>query len=996
MANTHTIQCPFCNATFKRSKERQEQNPLVYCAYCGHRLLGELKAADAPVSPKSLSLVSPPLEAEIKSHIGQYQVVETIGKGGMGEVFLAYDPVCGRMVAIKRIRADLAEFPLLKMRFMREARITSQLTHPAIIPIYSIGCTDNLIYYIMPYVEGETLKMVIKRAKEHEKRQQKKVDPHTSIGYLVRQFLLVCQAVAYAHSKGVLHRDLKPENVIIGKYGQVLILDWGLAKVLGDEEDPPIKRDVPDVRSGITRLGKVVGTIAFMAPERAQGKPASIKTDIYSLGVMLYQLLTLQIPFRRKSLATFKKSYAKEQLVPPEVMAPYRDVPEVLSETVKKCLTVDEHARYDSVDELIASLENYLEGRSEWVEVHTLSVDRKEDWLFQENVLLTEHLALTRQTETSEWVSLMISKEGFSGNTKLEAHIKIGKISQGIGLLFSVPESMDIRHVTDGYCLWLGREHESVKTTKLLLSSVSVYEAPEVVLKPDEWYRVRIEKVDDKVSVYLNDQISLSYVSHIPVIGTHVGILSRDADFEIDKLQLSVGSQNITVNCLAVPDAFLASKLYSKALLEYRRLGTAFIGRQEGREALFRAGMTLLEQAKSEQNKALLEDALEEFGHLRNTPGAPLEYLGKSFVYNELADIEEEAKCFELALRRYHMHPLIHILEEQLIFRMYESAHQNRLAAYHFICLVTRFMPNWAEGHLPNKLFSNLEKNWEKPFFILHGDHNGDLELRRISINLVVSFWLEKPYIIAEMVEDILARPIVAMTYLSDALFLLVLLGRSDLAKEKMARIKQVLSPSEQERYHLSLELSNSLIAASQDIKPGVLYIQTLLTKPLSQEQERFIWYLLRQAIDSGDQDSSDRIVHRLLKIEFDYTNQESIDALIIEKLLYEGDFIRIEQVLSKHSPLKRSKESSPLYFINALKDGVQAATHEFHKLLDIAFPRSWVLGAHFLAGKIHMTPAGWFLRSFAFERRCLYQQLRLFWHVAQDPEKSAYWKSLL
>lgn len=1008
MNKEHFIQCPFCNASFKRSKERQEAKPLVYCAYCGSRLLLEQKTTNAPHIPSALSLVEAPTTEQVQTTIGQYQIVKSIGKGGMGEVFLAYDTVCGRMIALKQIREDLTKFPLLKMRFLREARITAQLTHPAIIPIYSIGCVDNLIYYSMPYVEGETLKMLIRRAKDKEKRLARKPDPHSSIPFLVRQFLQVCQAVAYAHSKGVLHRDLKPENIIIGKYGQVLILDWGLAKVLGDAEELPVKTDTsddePDAGAGITRIGKVVGTVSFMAPERAQGKPATIKTDIYSLGVMLYQLLTLQLPFRRKSLKEFKKRCTKEQLISPEIMAPYRDVPEVLSETVKRCLAVDETWRYNTVDELIASLENYLEGKSEWVEVKELAIKCKDDWQFQENVLLTEHLALTRATETSEWVSLMISKEGFSGNMKLEARLRVGVNGQGIGLLFSAPESMDIRHLTDGYCLWLGAEHEHAKTTKLLLSSVSVLEAPQIVLKNDVWHSVRLEKVDDQVSFYLDDTLRFSYVSHIPVIGNHVGLLSRDADFEMQELTISVGSQNINVNCLAVPDAFLASKMYTKALTEYRRIGSSFIGRQEGREALFRAGMTLLEQAKDtafiQDRRHLLDLSLEEFGHLRNTPGAPLEYLGKSFVYNELADYEEEAKCFELALRRYAMHPLVPILEEQIVFRMHESSHQNRVAAYHFICLVTRFLSVWAEGPVPRKLFSSLEKNWEVPFFIQHPNHDGDAELQRFAINLGVSFWLAKPYIIAEMLDDILQRPVVAMSYLADAIFLLVLLGSNELAKEKMARIRQVLSVSEQERYHHWLELSDRLIAASSDRKLGVLYLQTLTGQTLSQEDERFIWFMLRSALDSGDEEASNRIVQRLLKIDFQFVNQEVIDALIIEKLIYDGDTARIEQLLAKYSPARLSQEASALYFVNgcyiAMTEGVQAAHFQFTKLLDIAFPRSWVLGAHFMAGKIHMTPAGWFARSFAWERRCLYQQLRLFWHAAKDAEKSAYWNALI
>lgn len=307
------IRCPFCHAEFKRSPKQEKLRPLAFCAYCGSRF-GNTESTQAQkelLSP--LQTLEPPPDASIiQTTLGKYQILQSIGKGGMGEVFLAYDTSCGRRLALKRIRQDLVEFPQLQKRFLREARITSQLTHPAIIPIYSIDCQDGLIYYSMPFVEGETLKQIIRRAKDHEKRKPRKADPQGSIPFLVRHFLQVCQAVAYAHSKGVLHRDLKPENIIVGKYGQVLILDWGLAKVLGDEEEVlEISGTPPTASHRITRLGKVVGTIAYMSPERAQGKPASIQTDIYSLGVMLYQLLTLQLPFRRKTLSAFKKAWKK-------------------------------------------------------------------------------------------------------------------------------------------------------------------------------------------------------------------------------------------------------------------------------------------------------------------------------------------------------------------------------------------------------------------------------------------------------------------------------------------------------------------------------------------------------------------------------------------------------------------------------------------------------------------------------------------------------------
>src|SRR5262249_51165989 len=156
-------------------------------------------------------------------------------------------------------------------------------------------------------------------------------------------------------------------------------------------------------------------------------------------------------------------------------------------------------------------------------------------------------------------------------------------------------------------------------------------------------------KIDHNIYFYLNNALQFSYISRLPLTGTHIGILSRDADFVLDSLRVFIGSQNLTVNCLAVPDAFLAHKDYVTALSEYRRLGYSFPGRAEGREAMFRAGITILEQGRTCQNpierESLYTAALEEFEKLHSTPGAPLEYLGKAQVYEAWNAPEEEIKC---------------------------------------------------------------------------------------------------------------------------------------------------------------------------------------------------------------------------------------------------------------------------------------------------------------------------------------------------------------
>jgi tetratricopeptide (TPR) repeat protein len=238
-------------------------------------------------------------------------------------------------------------------------------------------------------------------------------------------------------------------------------------------------------------------------------------------------------------------------------------------------------------------------------------------------------------------------------------------------------------------------------------------------------------------------------VSHLPLAGNHVGLLHKDGDFELKNLKIYDASHNAMVGCLAVPNAFLSHKLYDTALQEYRRIGQSFPGRMEGREALFRAGLTIIEKARAEENDQLYHLALKEFEKLYRTPGAPLEYLGKSLVYEALGDVEEEAKCLELALRKFPNHPLLPMLREHIVYRMHESSLNNREAAYRIILLAIRHIPDLLENPDTRHLIESLEENWERLPFIEKCDD------RLNSIAILLAFWLAKIPILVEIAQSV-------------------------------------------------------------------------------------------------------------------------------------------------------------------------------------------------------------------------------------------------
>jgi len=267
--------------------------------------------------------------------IGKYRLVEQIGRGGMAEVFKAYQPGLDRYVAVKLMHSFLADDKDFMARFQREAKLVASLRHPNIVQVHDFDVEGGVSYMVMEYVDGETLKS---RLQNLEEKGQ-----WISLDEAVRIILSVGSALKYAHRLGMVHRDVKPANVMINKNGDVILTDFGIAKIFAGSGG-----------TQLTASGAMVGTPSYMSPEQGLGQPGDERSDIYSLGVMLYQLVTARLPFEADTPLAVVLKHVNEPPPPPRTLNP--DVPESIEAIILKALAKNPDDRYQHVGDMLNDL----------------------------------------------------------------------------------------------------------------------------------------------------------------------------------------------------------------------------------------------------------------------------------------------------------------------------------------------------------------------------------------------------------------------------------------------------------------------------------------------------------------------------------------------------------------------------------------------------------------------------------------------------------------
>ncbi len=489
-----------------KARLRDSVNLAVERQYAESQLAGTINAnvdeTREPIFDSGLVLTENQ-PGDMRQASSRFSLIRQIGQGGLGKVWLARDEKLNRNVAVKELNHHALQSPKAWQRFNREAEITGHLEHPNVVPLYQYG-TDSKSgepFYAMRFVGKRTLEDAIEEY--HDRCQAGQCDP-LILHRLLSAFLDVCQAIAYAHSRGVIHRDLKPENVALDNFGQVIVLDWGLAKIADDGElgsQLSGDHDLSDESLAKTMAGEVIGTPLYMSPEQASGGEICEKTDIYGLGAILFAILAGSAPHENSGISAegnlriqdVLKSIAENDSPSPR---DYRSgVPIELEEICKKAMSRKKYARHETASELANEVERWmvdqgrrqsqyenmrLEGRELRANIQAAVRDLETNARFMSKLPpIQELISADKSEDNKAWRDRLVTI--FTGLLNAKPHYRNIVYSQVNGDQFTELARVE-RHST------VHSNIRSIPRSRLKTDTISEYIGNVIKQNPDEVY----------------------------------------------------------------------------------------------------------------------------------------------------------------------------------------------------------------------------------------------------------------------------------------------------------------------------------------------------------------------------------------------------------------------------------------------------------------------------------------------------------------------------
>jgi serine/threonine-protein kinase len=629
---------------------------------------------------------------------GPFILKEVIGQGGMGKVYKAYDPINHRLIALKVIKDSLLKNPKSKKRFLQEAFIHAKLSHPSIIPIHSIESHPEGTGYSMPFIQGATLKTHLVKLKANPS--------YMPLKQRLEHVIKILEALDYTHKMGYIHRDVKADNIFIGLHNDTYLFDWGLACKIGETPLEPIQQEPQTV--DLTSPGKIPGTLTHLAPERALGNKGSIQSDLFSLGVVLYQLLTMKMPFFRKDLNHFKQVAGQQTFPLPSTLNLKEDIDEALDLIVSRALATDLDKRYKTAQQFIHDLQKVLSGRPVWKDPLILELTKNSHWLYQDMLPLGSYLALSQKSLSwgllsVPYVTLVDNYKIFiSTPHKFKLYLNLAKDEQGFNL---------------DNCYILAVDSDQITLHRVF---AKIDEHP-INLNSGKELKLTVEKIEQHFYVWLGETLMFDFVAKVPSICPHIGLVVEDTDVKFSSIYLYNSSCSQQVSCLKLGDNLVWHRCFNLAREEYKKIFYNFQDHQEGRDALFRYSYSYILEAKHTPSKKikLLNLGIKSFEQFRATKSSPWEYWGKALCYEALGAHLETIKCFELGFRKYPKHIFCDELKEELVSLFSQKSIKDKKGALHLAFVALKYLDEATFFQKYPTLIDSLEEELAPCFVLL-------------------------------------------------------------------------------------------------------------------------------------------------------------------------------------------------------------------------------------------------------------------------------------